>query len=115
MVAGALAPFPRRERMGPLSPDRHLLAAAVGTEVAAELILHRRASWLAWTLRLVVAGGAPASCYTARLTFPIRQGRRRWTPGETWLIFGLLAALACRSDVGYSTAKPPGIRVDRPC
>jgi hypothetical protein len=75
-----------------------LLPAAVGVQLVAA-VLPRRTAWLAWALRLVVAGGAArvllhGSIY---ITDSAGAGTREWPPVETWLILGTLA-------VGLATA-----------
>ncbi len=69
-----------------------LLPASVLVEVAAAALGRR--PWLAWPLRLAVAAGAApillyGSSYVAETAGP---GSREWTPGQTWLILGGLAA-----------------------
>ncbi len=87
-----LAPhFPPRE-----DADRFLLIllpAAVGVELMAA-VLPRRAAWLAWALRLVVAAGAARVLLhdSTYITDSAGPGTREWSPTETWLILGLLAA-----------------------
>lgn len=87
-----LAPrFPPRE-----DGDRFLLVllpAAVCAELAAA-VLRRRAAWLAWLPRLVVAGGAARVLLhdSIYLTDSAGAGTRLWSPAETGLILGALAA-----------------------
>lgn len=87
-----LAPrFPPLEGM-----DRFLLIllpAAIVAELAAAVPL-RWAAWMAWALRLIVAGGAArlllhGSTYIADSAGP---GTREWPPSETGLILGTMAA-----------------------
>jgi hypothetical protein len=80
-----------------------VVPAAVLVEVMAAL--PRLPAWLAWSLRLVVAGLAGRvllhdTVYLAELTGP---GSREWTPAQTWLALagmaGLLAGVWALLDV----------------
>jgi hypothetical protein len=89
-LLGARPQFPPRE-----DQDRWLLIllpAAVVVEVAAAGL--GRLPWLAWSLRLVLAAGAaPLLLYGSRyVTDNAGPGSREWTPEQTWLILGGLAA-----------------------
>jgi hypothetical protein len=69
-----------------------LIPALLGVELVAAFLGRRR--WLAWFPRLILAGAAARivlhnSIYLTDLAGP---GTREWTPGQTWLILGGLAA-----------------------
>jgi hypothetical protein len=70
-----------------------LLPAAVGAELAAAA-LRRRAAWLAWASRLVVASGAARVLLhgSTYITDSAGAGTREWPPAETWLVLSTLAA-----------------------
>jgi hypothetical protein len=75
-----------------------LLPAAVGAELAAAASL-RRAAWLAWPFRLVVACGATRVLLhgSTYITDSAGVGTREWSPAQTWLVLGILAAVLAAS------------------
>jgi hypothetical protein len=69
-----------------------LLPALAAVELAGAFV--RQSRWLMWLPRLALAAGAARvllhnTTYLADLAGP---GTREWTPGQTWLILGGLAA-----------------------
>jgi hypothetical protein len=84
-----------------------LFPALLGVELVTAL---ERLRWLSWPLRLVILAGAARVLLhdTTYLTELAGPGSREWTPDQTWMILGGLAAVLAGTWAALAYLAPPG-------